>query len=262
MTILDDIIDRNRADVAAAKAASNARDMADRAECMPACRPFAPALRHAGRTALIAEVKRASPAKGLLNADFDPIQQAIMYAAAGASAISVLTERHYFQSDPADLVRIRAAVPVPVLRKDFLFDPWQVAESRLMGADAILLIATVLDADALNGMLHEAAAYDLGVLVEAYDESDLERVFATPARVIGINNRNLKTFEVSLENTRRLAAIIRKERPDATIISESGMFSAEDIRAVRSWGADAALVGESLMKAPDVPAKVRELAEA
>jgi indole-3-glycerol phosphate synthase len=262
MTILDEIIERNRTDVERAKAETDgaARDAA--ALAMPPCRDFETALRRAEKTALIAEVKRASPAKGLLNADCDPVQQARLYAGNGAAAISVLTERHYFQSDPADLARIKAAVEVPVLRKDFLFDPWQVGEARAMGADAVLLIATVLDAPMIRAMLEEAERFGLGHLLEVYDEADLERALQTPARVIGINNRDLKTFELSLENTRRLAGIIKRERPDAVIVSESGIFTAEDIRTVRAWGANAALVGESLMRAPDVAAKVRELASA
>jgi len=262
MTILDEIVAKNRADVERAKAetVTAARDAA--ALAMPPCRDFEAALRKAEGTALIAEVKRASPAKGLLNADFDPLEQARLYAANGASAISVLTERHYFQSDPADLARIRAAVDVPVLRKDFLFDPWQVGEARALGADAVLLIATVLDAPAICAMLAEAERFGLGHLLEVYDEADLERALQTPARVIGINNRDLKTFDLSLENTRRLAAVIRRERPDAVIVSESGIFTGEDIRTVRGWGAHAALVGESLMRAPDVATKVSELASA
>lgn len=262
MTILDQIIDRNRADLERAKSETDAAARDTAALALPPCRDFEAALRRPHGTALIAEVKRASPAKGLLNADFDPLEQARLYAANGASAISVLTERHYFQSDPADLGRIKAAVHVPVLRKDFLFDPWQVGEAREMGADAVLLIATVLEAPEICAMLKEAERFGLGHLLEVYDEADLERALQTPARVIGINNRNLKTFDLSLENTRRLAAVIRTQRPDAVIVSESGIFAAEDIQTVRGWGANAALVGESLMRAPDVGAKVRELAEA
>lgn len=262
MTILEQIIDRNRADVASAKANSDDALMKARARAMPPCRPFASTLRTPSRTALIAEVKRASPAKGLLNAEFDPVQQASFYASNGAAAISVLTEKHFFQSDPDDLARIKAAVPVPVLRKDFLFDPWQIPQSRLMGADAVLLIATVLETSLLCEMLGYADDLGMECLVEAYDEADLDRIFASPAHVIGINNRDLKSFELSLENTRRLAGVIRSERPDAVIVAESGIFTADDIRTVRNWGADAALVGEALMKAPDVAAHVRELTEA
>ncbi|HEY3412958.1 MAG TPA: indole-3-glycerol phosphate synthase TrpC [Armatimonadota bacterium] len=260
MTILDQIIDRNRADVETLRASRTAMEAA--ALALPPCRPFQSALRKPGATALIAEVKRASPAKGLLNEEFDPVEQAALYAANGAAAISVLTERHYFQSDPDDLARIRAAVPVPVLRKDFLFDTVQIAQSRLMGADTVLLIATILETPLLCEMLAEAARFGMECLVEAYDEADLERIFSSPSEVIGINNRNLKTFEISLENTHRLSGVIRSERPDAVIVAESGLFTADDIRTVRSWGADAALVGEALMKAPDVAARVRELTEA
>lgn len=262
MTILDQIIERNRPDVASAKASADRAEMKVRALAMPPCRPFATALRRPNRTALIAEVKRASPAKGLLNADFDSVQQASLYSTNGAAGISVLTEKHYFLSDPEDLARIKAAVSVPVLRKDFLFDPWQIPQSRLMGADAVLLIATVLETPLLCEMLEFANDLGMECLVEAYDEGDLERIFASRAHVIGINNRDLKTFELSLENTHRLAGVIRSERPDAVIVAESGIFTADDIRTVRNWGADAALVGEALMKAPDVPAHVRELAEA
>ncbi len=262
MSILDEIIARNRADVEAAKAATDRGLRDEAAMALPPCRPFESALRKPGATALIAEVKRASPAKGVLNGGVDPVAQARTYADNGAAAISVLTERHYFQSVPEDLGRVKEAVRVPVLRKDFLFDPWQVGEARAMGADAVLLIATVLDADALCEMLTEAERFGMGHLLEVYDEADLERALATPAAVIGINNRNLKTFDLSLENTRRLAETIRRERPGAIIVSESGIFTAEDIRTVRGWGADAALVGEAVMKAPDVAAKVRELAGA
>jgi indole-3-glycerol phosphate synthase len=262
MTILDEIIARNRADLEAQKAATDTGLRDEAAMALPPCRPFAAALRKPGATALIAEVKRASPAKGLLNGAFDPVGQARLYAENGAAAISVLTERHYFQSDPEDLARIKAAVNVPVLRKDFLFDPWQVGEARAMGADAILLIATVLEAEQIRAMLDEAERFGLGHLLEVYDEADLEKALATPATVLGINNRDLRTFEVSLENTRRIAGIIRRERPDAVIVSESGVFTADDIRTVRGWCADAALVGETVMRAPDVAAKVRELTTA
>jgi len=262
MTILDEIIARNRADVEAAKAATDRGLRDEQALTLPPCRPFEAALRHTSGTALIAEVKRASPAKGALNEGVDPVAQARLYAENGAAAISVLTERHYFRSVPEDLGRVKSAVEAPVLRKDFLFDPWQVGESRAMGADAVLLIATVLEAEEIRGMLAEAARFGLGHLLEVYDEADLERALDTPATVLGINNRNLHTFELSLENTRRLAGIIRRERPDAVIVAESGIFTADDIRTVRAWGADAALVGEALMKAPDVAVKVRELVEA
>lgn len=262
MTILDEIIARNRADVEAAKAATDQGLRDEAAMALPPCRPFEAALRGAANTALIAEVKRASPAKGLLNDNVDPVEQARLYAENGAAAISVLTERHYFRAEAEDLTCVKGAVSVPVLRKDFLFDPWQVGEARAMGADAILLIATVLESDALCEMLTQAERFGLGHLLEVYDEADLERALATPATVLGINNRNLKSFEVSLENTHRLAAIIRRERPDAVIVSESGIFTADDIRTVRGWGADAALVGEAVMKAPDVAAKIRELAGA
>lgn len=258
-TILDEIVARNLIDLQEARARIDRRARDEQALALPPCRPFEAALRGAPGTALIAEVKRASPARGTLNETVDPAHQAELYAGNGAAAISVLTERHYFGAMPGDPRRVREAVSLPVLRKDFLFDPWQIGEARAMGADAALLIAALLDADALNEMLAEMDRFGLGHLVEAYDERDLERILATPARVIGINNRNLRTFEVSLENTRRLAAAIRRERPDAVIVSESGVFTADDVRRARDWGADAVLVGEALMKADDVAARTRQL---
>jgi indole-3-glycerol phosphate synthase len=262
MSVLDDIIARKRVDVEAAKTRVPLAEIRALALDMPPARPFEPALRRPGATALIAEVKRASPSRGVLNRDFSPVEQARLYARNGAAAISCLTEEHRFLADPADLARIHAAVDIPVLRKDFLFDRWQVPESRAMGADAVLLIATSLEVPLLADLLSAADELGLGHIVEVHDEADAERALSVPCRVIGINNRDLRTFDVSLETTRRLASLIRAERPNAVIVSESGIFSADDVRSVRGWGADAVLVGEALMTAGDVPAAVRALATA
>lgn len=262
MSVLDDIIARKRIDVEAAKMRAPLEEMLSRAHDAPSTRPWEPALRRPAGTALIAEVKRASPSRGILKSDFSPVEQACLYARNGAAAISCLTEEHRFLADPADLARIRSAVDVPVLRKDFLFDPWQIPESRVMGADAVLLIATSLEAPLLEDLLSAADGLDLGHIVEVHDERDVERALSVPSRVIGINNRDLKTFDVSLETTRRLASLIHAERPGAIVVSESGIFSEQDVRTVRGWGADAVLVGEALMTAGDVPAAVRALAAA
>lgn len=259
MNILERILEKKRAEVTAGRNAVPLSAMTERAFAQPAARDWEAALRGGSCTALIAEVKRASPSKGLLNADFDPVNQARAYADYGASAISVLTERNFFLADPDDLGRIHDQVPVPVLRKDFLYDPWQIAESRAMGADAVLLIAAMLDTDALSELLSETERLGLGYLLEIHDEADLKKALAVPATVIGINNRNLATFEVSLETTRELASAVRAERPDTVIVSESGLFNAQDVAEVAGWGADAVLIGEALMTSADVPSRVREL---
>lgn len=259
MNILERILEMKRAEVTAGRNAVPQNEMTEQALARPVSRDWESALRGGSCTALIAEVKRASPSKGLLNADFDPMTHARSYADHGASAISVLTERHFFLADPDDLGRIHDQVSAPVLRKDFLYDPWQIAESRAMGADAVLLIAAMLDTDTLAELLAETEHLGLGHLLEIHDEDDLQKALAVPARVIGINNRNLATFEVSLETTRELASAVRAERPDAVVVSESGLFTARDVAQVTEWGADAVLIGEALMTSGDVPTRVREL---
>ena len=259
MNILERILEKKRVEVTAGRNAVPLSAMTERALAQPAARDWEPALRGGSCTALIAEVKRASPSKGLLNADFDPVNQARAYAENGASAISVLTERHFFLADPDDLGRIHDQVTAPVLRKDFLYDPWQIAESRAMGADAVLLIAAMLDTGTLAELLDETERLGLGHLLEIHDEADLHKALAVQATVFGINNRNLATFEVSLETTRKLARSVRAERPDAVIVSESGLFTSRDVAQVAEWGADAVLIGEALMTSGDVHSRVREL---
>jgi indole-3-glycerol phosphate synthase len=208
------------------------------------------------RIAVIAEVKRASPSAGSIAAQADPVAVARAYAAGGAAVVSVLTEPRHFSGSLGDLDEVRAAVALPVLRKDFLVEPSQVVESRAHGADAILLIAAALDDDALAAMLAEAAALRVGVLLETHDDGDLDRALATDAPVIGVNARDLETLEVDRERARRQLARIPDDR---VAVFESGIGSRADVVAVASAGASAILVGETLMRAADPGREIRIL---
>ena len=216
---------------------------------------FANALKEEG-VSIIAEVKRASPSRGVLCPVFNPVALATAYADNGAAAISALTESKYFQGSIEHLAEIREAVNIPLLRKDFIFDPYQVYESCAYGADALLLIVAILEQEQLDELSTLSHELGLSCLVEVHNESEVERALLSGARIIGINNRDLKTFQVDIGTTQRLRALIPGDR---IVVSESGISSRRDIDNLKSWGIDAALVGEALITAGDIAAKMREL---
>ncbi len=211
------------------------------------------------RLGLIAEVKKASPTAGAIAPDIDPVIQAKLYAQAGASGISVLTDEKFFKGHLSYLTKIRQAVDVPVLRKDFIIHEVQIYEAVLAGADAILLIVAALEQDELERLLACATAYQLDVLVEVHDRDELERALDTDAKLIGINNRNLKTFQIDLHTTEELSEDVPD---DVLLVSESGIKTPEDARMLHAWGANALLVGETLMRANDIDAAVAGLMNA
>ncbi len=224
------------------------------AETSSGRRDFAAALRRA--PAIVAEIKKASPSRGLIAADFDPADIASDYARGGAAALSVLTDATFFQGSLDDLAAARAAASLPVLRKDFTLDEFDVVEAAAAGADAILLIAAILDVAAMRRLRELAASYGMAALVEAHDEAELDAALASGAGILGVNNRDLRTFEVRLETSERLAG----RMPSGLLrVAESGIFSASDVRRLRGAGYDAFLVGEHLMKSADRAAAVREL---
>jgi indole-3-glycerol phosphate synthase len=249
--ILQKILTVKREEVAAAQAITPLEMVRSKAEAAPPVRDFAGALRAkiaAGHAAVIAEIKKASPSKGVLRADFQPGEIARSYAHHGAACLSVLTDRRFFQGDPAYLVEARAASGLPALRKDFIVDPYQVFESRAMGADCILLIVAALDLDALQALEAQAEALGLAVLVEVHDRAELSLALQLRTPLLGINNRNLRTFETRLETTLDLLDVIPGDR---LVITESGILAAADVARMRARDVHAFLVGEAFMRAPD-----------
>ena len=252
--ILDRIAAYKREDVVRRKAATPQAAMEAEAALAGMPRGFRAALlRHAapGRPALIAEIKKASPSKGLIRADFDPPSLAAAYEAGGAACLSVLTDGPSFQGDDGYLLSARQATALPCLRKDFLVDPWQVAESRALGADCILIILDMVDDTLAAELLSEARRFGMDALIETHDEAEMARAIALGGDLIGVNNRSLRTFVVDLSTTARLASMAP---PEALLVAESGIFTPADVAEVASVGARAILVGESLMRQADVEA--------
>ncbi|MDA1054812.1 MAG: indole-3-glycerol phosphate synthase TrpC [Planctomycetota bacterium] len=255
-TILDKIVATKRAEIVRAKQLRPEAELRAAIADAPPPRDFFQALAAGGAIKLIAEVKKASPSKGLIRADFQPVEIARAYEANGAACISALTDEQYFQGSLDYLRAIRAAVHVPVLRKDFILDAYQLLEARAAGADAVLLIAECLDDCNLRKLHNEAVELGMAPLVELYDPANLTRVFDAGATLIGVNNRDLRTFEVDLRHTIRM----RERIPDeCVLVGESGIHSREDALLLQEAGVDAMLVGEHLMSQPDVGAAVRAL---
>jgi indole-3-glycerol phosphate synthase len=265
MNILDSIVAQKQRELALLPPIRvSPADLQQALAVLPPRRDFAAALRAPGRgrPALIAEVKKASPSAGLIRPDFDPVWIAREYEAAGAACISVLTDEKFFQGSADHLRRVRAAVRLPLLRKDFIIDERQVLEAVEMGADAILLIARILDDPALRRLHGLALGAGLAALVEVHDEAELDRALAAGARLIGVNNRDLDTFTVDLGTTERLAARLagRPEAKETLLVAESGIHTRADAARAQRAGAGAILVGEALLKHPaGIGAKISEL---
>ena len=258
ITVLDKIKAYKLEEIEARKADRPLADVEAAARSAPPVRPFADAIVDASRTgyALIAEIKKASPSKGLIREDFNPPELAKAYASGGATCLSVLTDGPSFQGDDSYLTEAREAVTLPVLRKDFMYDPYQVAEARALGADCILIImASVSDSQAAE--LEDAAKHwRMDSLIEVHDAAELERAAGLSSRLLGINNRDLRTFETSLDVTRSLARQVPEER---VIVSESGLSTPEDLADIAMYGARCFLVGEHLMRQEDVAEATRSL---
>lgn len=255
--VLDDIVKAKMKELARRKRKVSLSRMKERAvQRGVRTLDFAAALKGEG-VQLIAEVKRSSPSRGVLRPDLDHVELARTYAANGAAAVSVLTEEQYFGGSPEQLAEVKEAiVSVPVLMKDFIFEPYQIYEARACGADALLLIAAMLSSLQLEELLSLSRALGMRCLVEVHDEEELERALVCGAMILGINNRDLRTFKIDLETTGRLRPLIP---PDRIVVSESGIRDRGDMERLRSWRVNAVLVGETLVTAPDVAAKMKEL---
>ena len=257
--VLDTILARKQQEVAERRARVSLFELKARAASAPPLRGFADAIDAkiaAGQAAVIAEVKKASPSKGVIRADFDPAAIARSYDAGGAACLSVLTDIDFFQGADAYLQQARAACALPVLRKDFVVDAYQVHEARALGADCILLIAAALDDARMSEFAFIAAELGMDVLVEVHDLDELERALPVPSRLLGINNRNLRSFEVSLQTTLDLQPMVPADR---VLVTESGILAREDVARMRAAGVHAFLVGEAFMRQPEPGAALRDL---
>ena len=256
MTILSRILETKRAEVAARKATTSLADLDRRIAAVTRPRGFRAALDAMPGHALIAEVKKASPSKGLIREDFDPSAHARAYQAGGAACLSVLTDEQWFQGHDEYLIAARAACELPVIRKDFMVDPWQATESRSIGADAILIIVAALDDNQMAEI--EASAIDCGmdVLVEVHDAHELDRALKLQSRLIGVNNRDLRDFSVDFARTYELVGRAPKE---CTFVAESGLTTRDDLDAMAAHGVRCFLIGEALMRQPDIEAATRTL---
>ncbi len=255
--ILDKIVDVKRTQLYEQKTKQSLEKIRSEAQAnVVVRRSFKNALTQDGEIAIIGEVKKASPSKGLIRPEFNPETIARAYAGAHVQALSVLTETEFFLGDPEYLKKARAASGLPVLRKDFIIDPWQIYETYLLGADAMLLITAILDNEALSGFIRLAQSFDIDALVEVHNETELERALKAGAEIVGINNRDLNDFSVTIETTESLIPLIPEEK---VIVSESGIHTAEDLKRIRTAGADAVLIGEAFMKEPDIAGAVNRI---
>lgn len=257
--ILDDIIEKRKEQLVRDMAAvppAEVRAAAEKEALTDTGRSFKTALTSLPSPAIIAEVKKASPSKGIISEDFRPAEQAAAYQAAGAAAISCLTEEYYFKGSAEIFGQVRSTVNIPMLRKDFIIDPYQIYEARVIGADAVLLIAAVLPTETLRDYRLLAESLSMDVLAESHTKEELQKVIDAGCTIFGINNRDLKTFEVSLENTKQLAGLVPQ---GGIIVSESGISTAEDMKFLSDCGANAVLVGETLMRSGNVKDSIKEL---
>ncbi len=255
-TILDKIVAAKRTEIEIARNARPESELRARLPDVPRVRDFHSALSGEGPIRLIAEIKKASPSKGIIRADFEPLEIAHLYEQNGASCLSVLTDVQFFQGALEILQAVRQQVRIPVLRKDFILDPYQVLEARIAGADAVLLIAECLPGDELRRLHDAIVQLQMTPLVELYEPENLPRVLDAGARLVGINNRDLRTFQTDLQHTIRLKQQIP---PDRCVVGESGIHSREDAMLLEQAGVNAILVGEHLMASPDIGGAVRQL---
>ena len=256
--ILDEIIENKSAEIKESKNSLPLELITEQLKGAPAPRDFFDAINPKGKLKIISEVKHASPSKGVFREDFDPVEIAKSYSAGGASAISVLTDKKYFKGSLTYLKNIRSEVDTPLLRKDFIIDPYQVYEARLFGADALLLIVAALDQRDLKDLLELTHSLQMNAIVEVHDGEELDRALEADARIIGINNRDLRTFDVDLNVSINLS---KKVPGDKIVIAESGISSIKDIDGLRAEGVHVFLIGETFMKAADPGQKLKELIE-